>query len=147
MGVFVCGDGRFLTVVATDESLLSRLADIVGIDRHGEDLNAALEEAFRSRPRAEWLGELEKAGVPSGPVNNLEEAVNDTYARARQVVSWVDHPELGRIPQVTFAAKLTDTPAVIRSRPPLLGEHTDTVLGEIGYAPSEVAAFRSGGAI
>jgi crotonobetainyl-CoA:carnitine CoA-transferase CaiB-like acyl-CoA transferase len=59
----------------------------------------------------------------------------------------VDHPTLGSVPQVGLPYKLSATPASIRSAPPLLGEHSDQILAELGYSADEVAALRDSGVI
>jgi crotonobetainyl-CoA:carnitine CoA-transferase CaiB-like acyl-CoA transferase len=162
IGVFACADGRYLSVAAVEDHFWDAFCGVIGRDdwladprlrrnrdrrAHAREIRAALPAIFAARPRGEWLDELVAAGVPAAPVNDLGEAADDPYAAARDLLSWIDHPVLGKLPQVRFAGRLEGTPATIRTRPPLLGEHTESVLAELGYADSERAALRGAGVV
>jgi crotonobetainyl-CoA:carnitine CoA-transferase CaiB-like acyl-CoA transferase len=164
IGAFETSDGRYLTVAGVEDHFWAALARLIGraewIDDprfattrerrkagHGREIRAALSAAFRTRPRDAWLRDLETAGVPCAPVNSLAEAAEDVHARAREIVQWVAHPTLGQVPQVRFPGLLSETPATIRSRPPLLGEHTDAILAELDYSPEHIAELHARGAI
>jgi crotonobetainyl-CoA:carnitine CoA-transferase CaiB-like acyl-CoA transferase len=107
-----------------------------------------LEARFRLQPSAHWLDRLLAAGVPCGPVNDIPSALADPQAQARQMVQTVKHPSAGPVPLVGPASKLSATPATIRSAPPLLGEHTESVLHEfLGYDEDKVAELRRLGVV
>ena len=63
------------------------------------------------------------------------------------MLQWMDHAVEGRIPQIGFPVKFSDTPGEMRRPPPVLGEHTDAVLGELGYATDEIARLRAEGTV
>jgi formyl-CoA transferase len=111
-------------------------------------LVAMLAEVFRTRDAAEWVERLLAEGVPSGPINTLQDVFSDPQVLARDMLAEVEHPTLGtlRMPGIPF--KLSATPPQVERHPPLLGEHTDEVLREqLELAAGEIAALRESGAI
>jgi crotonobetainyl-CoA:carnitine CoA-transferase CaiB-like acyl-CoA transferase len=129
--------------LATDE----RFADNGARVRHRDVLRPILAARFADADSTHWLRRLDEAGIPCGPVNSVLAAFEQPQAVARQMRVEVEHPTLGRVPQIGLPYKLSATPASIRSAPPLLGEHSAEVLGELGYTPEEIAALRSAGII
>lgn len=93
-----------------------------------EELEAALAE----RTTAEWVERLLDAGVPAGPIYDYEQVFGHPHTRAREMVEEVEHPVEGVVRTLGFPFKLSDTPARVRRPPPLLGQHTDEVLTEVG---------------
>jgi crotonobetainyl-CoA:carnitine CoA-transferase CaiB-like acyl-CoA transferase len=114
---------------------------------HRDTLRPILAEQFKTRSTAEWLDSLEAADVPSGPINDLVAAFSSPQAEARGMRVAVHHRRLGSIDQVGIPFRLSGTPAAIRQPPPLLGEHTDQILEELGFAEGEIAEFRAGGVV
>jgi crotonobetainyl-CoA:carnitine CoA-transferase CaiB-like acyl-CoA transferase len=110
-------------------------------------LRPLLAERFATDTSAAWLARLEAADVPCGPINDLLAAFGSEQARAREMVVDVEHPRLGPVRQVGVPFKLSATPATIRTAPPLLGEHADEVLAELGYDPAAIARLRSEGVV
>lgn len=106
--------------------------------RHRPQLLAELSAALRQRPAAEWCRLLWAAGVPAGPVNQVEEVFADPQVQHREMVRTISHPLLGELKLPGLAIKLTETPGHVHRHPPLLGEHTRTVLAELGYTTAEV---------
>jgi formyl-CoA transferase len=100
-------------------------------------LIAELETTFRTRPKDEWVTLLLAAGIPAGPINDFREALENPHTEARQMVMEIDHPVEGRVRNIGFPVKLHGTPQAVRRPPPLLGEHRDEILRELGLAPAE----------
>jgi formyl-CoA transferase len=111
------------------------------------DLAAEIERTTAKEPRAHWLGRLDAAGVPCGPINTYAEALADPHALAREMVVDLVHPGAGPIKNLGVPVKLSDTPGAVDRPAPLLGEHTDAILTELGYEPSERAALRAAGVV
>jgi len=92
----------------------------------------ALEQTFRTRGKDYWVSTLLEAGIPAGPILNYAEAFDSEHARARHMRMDIEHPVEGRVPNIGFPVKLSATPAQVRRPPPLLGQHTQEVLAELG---------------
>jgi crotonobetainyl-CoA:carnitine CoA-transferase CaiB-like acyl-CoA transferase len=102
---------------------------------HRDELIAELAAVFATRPADEWVATLVEAGVPAGKVRGVLEALT------AHGTATVEHPAIGSLPLVPSPLGLASAP------PPLLGQHTREVLGEAGYAQSEVAALEAAGVI
>jgi crotonobetainyl-CoA:carnitine CoA-transferase CaiB-like acyl-CoA transferase len=153
-GAFPAQDGWLILAVGNDEQF-ARLCQILELpdllkrfprnqDRveGRKEVEGALSQVLRTRPRAHWLERLKEAGVPAAPVNDLKEAFSDPQAEARGAVWTLDHPLLGPLPTLANPLRfLSRTPASPTLPPPLLGEHTEEVLREAGFLPEEVQAL------
>jgi crotonobetainyl-CoA:carnitine CoA-transferase CaiB-like acyl-CoA transferase len=160
-GVYYAKDGPF-NLAAGNERMWERLCEILGRrdlrddprfrttnDRvaHRAELDPILNAAFKSRTSAEWVTYLNERGVASGPIYNLDEVFQDPQIRHQQMLVEMPHPVHGQVKLLGMPVKLSDTPGEFRLPPPLLGEHTDEVLREIGYSASALAELRAGGVI
>ena len=148
----VGNDGQFtalcqvlgLAELAQDERFATNPARV----RHREILVPLLEERFRTQTTAYWAECLPAANVPCSPVNDIPTALADPQAQARQMVQYIEHPVTGRIPQLGPVPKMSATPAQMQSPPPLLGEHTESVLRELlGFEAEQIAQLRKDGVI
>ena len=159
--VFAASDGHF-TVGVVSQRLWLKFCKIAGLEGLVEDPRfadnaarkaneselAAINDAVtRRRPLAHWLSEFEKAGIPAGPINDYGEALADPQVAANRLVQEVDSPVSGRQRVVGPPYRLSETPASVRRAAPGLGEHTEEVLGSIGYEPAEIDSLRRRGAI
>jgi formyl-CoA transferase len=108
-------------------------------------LAEVLKPVFRQNTVEHWVTRFLEAGVPAGPINDFGTALASDHARARRMVQEIDHPVEGRIKALGFPVKLSDTPQQIRFSPPLLGEHTRSIVEELGLS-GEVATLESEGA-
>ncbi|MHB8893091.1 MAG: CaiB/BaiF CoA transferase family protein [Candidatus Limnocylindrales bacterium] len=112
---------------------------------HRAVLRPLLADRFLARPTAAWLAALDQAEIPAGAINDIAAAFAAPQARARGMTVDVEHPVLGVVRQVGIPFRLAETPATIRTAPPLLGEQTREVLAELGYGPVEVDALAAAG--
>jgi len=104
---------------------------------------AAVEEWTVTKTKFEAMALLNEHDIPCGPILSMEELANEPSLRATGTVVEVDHPTRGKYLTVGNPIKLSDSPTEV-TRSPLLGEHTDAVLGELGYGAAELAALRAG---
>lgn len=108
------------------------------------ELHAILAEVLGTERVRTWLGRLEAAQVPCGPINDLAAAFAEPQAVARDMVETVEHPTVGPLRLTGVPFKLSATPASVRTPPPLPGQHADGLLAWLGYDAAEVAALRAG---
>jgi formyl-CoA transferase len=107
-----------------------------------------LDELFCGEEIAHWLSIIEAAGVPCGPINSIEQALNDPQVLAREMVVQAEHPTAGTINLVASPLKIPTAPVVVRYPPPLLGEHTGQILTELlGMDEAAIAELRATGVI
>lgn len=150
-----CADG-FITIAAANDRLFRRLCELLGRSdwianpdyaddtarvRNREALAREIESITSREPRRHWLEQFETNGIPCGPINNYEQVFADSHIRARDLVVETDHPSLGRIRTIGAPVKMSLTPPIAGRPAPLLGQHTQDVLREIGYSDSEIAAL------
>ncbi len=114
--------------------------------REGE-LAELLEETFRTDTTANWLKMLEEAGVVAGPIYNMEQVYNDPQVLARKMLVNLEDPKLGTIHNIGIPVKLSATPGQIRTRAPMLGEHSAEVLLERGFSQEEVDELVGSGVV
>jgi len=108
---------------------------------------ALMAEALRTRGSEEWLAVLDEAGVPCAPVLSRDDLLTHPQLVANGIIVEGEHPHGGPIRQPRPAARFDATPASIRRAAPLLGEHTDELLGELGCSAEEVAGWRATGVV
>jgi crotonobetainyl-CoA:carnitine CoA-transferase CaiB-like acyl-CoA transferase len=160
--VFEAADG-YITVGVANNSLWSRFCQAIGHAElatdprfdteakrveHRETLVPLLAGIFRSAPAGDWLGRLERAGVPAGKINSVGEALESPHLRARGTIVTVTHPAAGPLRMVGPPVRLHGTPAEAAVPPPLLGEHTEEVLTKLlGYSAEGVQELRAAGVV
>lgn len=114
---------------------------------HYEELRPRLAERLAMEPRATWLARFTYTGVPAGSVRDVGEVLDDPQLASRGMIHSVQHPTVGPVKVIGSPVKLSETPASVRTPPPVLGQHTDSVLAELGFTAHEIAELRSAGAI
>ena len=124
----------------------ARFTDNVLRIRNRVALIEELEREFARRTATEWVDALLAAGVPAAPIYDYAEALASEQAVARNMVLKIQHPVEGETRALGFPVKLGGTPQQVRHPAPLLGQHTEQVLGEIGMTAEDIAALRSSGA-
>jgi len=158
---FQTSDGVLAVGVGNDVQFRA-FAEIVGCPEWAEDerfarnqdrvrnrelMEQLITDRIATRTKAEWMDEFARAGIPNGPVNSVAEALASPHAAARGMVVEVEHPTIGAFRSLGLPIRLTETPARIHRPPPLLGEHTDEVLAELGYDEGAVAALHADGVV
>ncbi|MDW3688570.1 CoA transferase [Cupriavidus sp. CV2] len=123
-----------------------RFTDNAARIRNRDVLIREIEGEFARKPADEWVDALLAAGVPAGPIYTYDEALVSEQAVAREMVLEIDHPVEGRVKALGFPVKLSGTPQQVRYPAPLLGQHTQEVLGEFGLDDMAIEALRERGA-
>jgi crotonobetainyl-CoA:carnitine CoA-transferase CaiB-like acyl-CoA transferase len=160
--VFACADGHIILAVGNDGQFAKfcaiadrtewasdpRFARNVDRVRNREVLVPLVAEVMRTRTQRRWLEALEPEGVPCGPINRLDQVFADPQLAARGMRFDLAHPLSGSVPQVAAPLQFSDTPLRYERAPPLLGEHTATVLRErLGIDAQEQAQLAARGVI
>lgn len=123
-----------------------RFVDIPARLANREILIEELEKSFAARTAEEWVTHLLAVGIPAGRMNTYPEAFESEHGRHREMRIEVPHPIEGSVPNIGFPVKFSATPPRARMHAPLLGEHTETLLSELGLDAEETEALRAGGA-
>jgi len=118
-----------------------------GRRKNYEELHAELSLIFATRTRKEWLKKLEQNDVPSGPLYNMSEVLADPQVNHLCLIDEVKHPKVGALKFVGPAVNYADLPKGVTNPPPLLGEHTETILGELGYSKAAVRKLKNQGIV
>jgi crotonobetainyl-CoA:carnitine CoA-transferase CaiB-like acyl-CoA transferase len=148
--VFACSDG-FIALAVGNDGQFAKLAQALGCPEWANDerfatnparvsnhalLDPLLREAFATRTRAELVDKLGPSGVPCSPINTVPEVFAEPQVRHRQMLRQLPHPTAGRVPQVVSPLSFANAPLKYERAPPLLGEHTDDILRELGFEPA-----------
>jgi len=155
-GMFKTQDG-YINIAANQQEQWENLADELGLPELKTDprfqerdtrkanrfvLTPLLEAKLTERTTAHWVEALNARGIPSGDVVGLEEALTSPQAQHRQVLEEVETPGIGKVKIFNMTARFSKTPARIETPPPHLSEHTEAILGELGYAAEEIKALK-----
>ena len=114
--------------------------------QHRADLIPLLAEVFATQDASFWLERLRAADIPCGPINEVDEALNDPQVVARGMIVEQEHPVVGPVRSVGNPVHLSETPVSYRLPPPSLGQHTVEVLRSLGYADEQIEQLRAEGA-
>ncbi len=121
-----------------------RFADDLSRGDHGEVIGERMAAWCGSRSTEEAVETLNAAMIPSGPVYSMQQTLDDPHIAEVGSFVELEYPDMPRpAPVAQPSVRLTETPATIRHRAPTLGEHTDEILGGLGYTGEEIAAFRA----
>ena len=136
---FAASDGEFVLAVGTDDQW-RRFCEVAGLaadERFAtnrqrvsayDELRPMVADRLSRQPRQVWIDRLGAVGVPCGSVRNLQELFADAQVAARDMIATLEHPTIGARRVLGVPVKLSDTPGVVDTAPPLLGQHTDAVL-------------------
>jgi crotonobetainyl-CoA:carnitine CoA-transferase CaiB-like acyl-CoA transferase len=133
----------FLTIGASQQNFWERFTSIIGRPelrddarfksnadrvRNNTELVAIIESELVTKPKAQWLEELEKAGIPCGPVLHYDEVFTDPHIAAREMYVATEHSRAGTFKTIGVPVKLSETPGAVYRAAPALGEHTTEIL-------------------
>jgi len=105
-----------------------------------EELKPILTEAMKAKTTREWVEELERVGIPCGPVNTIDQVASDPQILAREMIIDVQHPDAGKFKVVNTPFKFSRTPYRAERASPDLGEHTEDILGQLlGMTHKEIS--------
>ena len=151
--VFACSDGHIIVAVGND-SQFRKFCEALGVSELGSDERFAtnsnrirhrtaliplLEPLVKLRTRDEWVNALEAAGVPCGPINNIDQVFENPQVKARGIKVDIPHPLAGSVPQVASPMRFSETPIEYHAAPPTLGQHNEYVLRELlGMETNEI---------
>jgi crotonobetainyl-CoA:carnitine CoA-transferase CaiB-like acyl-CoA transferase len=156
-GVFQTKDGH-INIAASGQNMFRRLCEALGTEpllddprfktapdrsKNRKALAVELEKAFASRTSADWVELLNAKGVPSGPILNVKEMFENEQVQHLQMAVPVKHPALGEIRVQAPPVTLSRTPGSVRLHSPDPGEHTDEILGELGFTAGEIKSLRA----
>ena len=155
-GVFATADGH-INIAAGSTDIFGRLCRSLGAEAMGANpayasdagrstnraaLNAEIEAITRGKGSAEWIDQLNRAGVPCGPINSMDQVFADPQVQHLRLTRKIEHPERGEVEIVGQPIELSRTGWEIRSATPEAGEHTEAVLGELGLDAATIAGLR-----
>jgi crotonobetainyl-CoA:carnitine CoA-transferase CaiB-like acyl-CoA transferase len=154
---FKCRDGQWIFIAAANDRFWQKLAKVLGLSDLAADprfqknqgrvanraeLEGILEATIGALDREPLLKRLEEADVPATPVNTVDQVMNDPQTAERGIVQRVTHPKLGEIPVVGTPLHFSRMSPGVRRAAPLRGEHTDTILADLGYSAAEIRTLR-----
>jgi crotonobetainyl-CoA:carnitine CoA-transferase CaiB-like acyl-CoA transferase len=140
---------RWARLVGRDDLLNdSRFADDMSRANHREIITDAMNAWLATRTTEQAIKELEAARIPSGPVLSASQVLDDPQVKTRELLKSVEYPGTPEpVPLANTPVRLSETPGGIRHRAPMLGEHTDEILLDLGYSEGEVAVLRTKGVV
>ena len=159
---YQASDERWLFVLCVDEAQWRGLCRAIGQEalltdprfetpekraEHDAALAGMLESTFRAKPASGWVSQLQQAGVPATVAHTFEELLNDPHCRETGLFEEHVHPEYGRVRFLGAGRRFSGMSGIVRRPAPLLGEHTEEVLSELGYSAAEISLLKAGRAI
>jgi formyl-CoA transferase len=161
-GIYECKDGQLMIIAGNDDQF-RRLCKALGVPELARDprfgsspdrvanakaLDKIVGPVMAARTMVQCLEAFEKAGIPAGPINNLERVFADPQVRERGAVVHFNHPGIGAVACLASPMRLSETPVRYDHRPAMLGEHTHQTLSDLlGLSDEAINALRAKGAI
>ena len=151
--VYETKDHKYLSVGAAEIKFWKKICELVGktewIELHEgpeevqEQLKKDLTEMFKQKDQKEWLDLLAMEDTCVGPVNDIEQIFTDPQIIEREMFKEMEHPIAGTIRQIGFPIKYSHTPGKLHSHAPILGEHTEELLLQLGYSYENIESLRN----
>ena len=140
---------KFCAVLGMADTLTDDPRFATNSDRlaHRQELIALLEEIFVREDADVWVERFGAAGIPCGPINFVDEALAHPQALHRGVIVELEHPLIGTVRSLGNPMHFSHTSITYRLPPPMLGQHTDEVLRELGYDEQGIRELRERGAV
>jgi len=139
---------RFWDMIGKPEMMRDpRFVDMAARSRHIDEVYRLAGEQLASRTTAEWLAIFDKLEIPAGPVNSLEQVMDDPHLTAVGFFQHMHHPTEEEVVVPDVPVRFAESPAAIRRLPPRLGEHGREILQEIGMRPGEIEKLIASGGI
>ncbi|MFT5445370.1 MAG: crotonobetainyl-CoA:carnitine CoA-transferase CaiB-like acyl-CoA transferase [Gammaproteobacteria bacterium] len=160
-GVFTTRDGH-INIATTGERMFVDLCNVLGIPEMATDerfstsaarlqnreaCNEGLQAHLHSKTSDEWVTALNDAGVPCGPIYNIDQVFADQQVKHLNMTRKVSHPQIGEFDIVRHCTTLSRAPNEPYTVTADRGEHTDEVLGELGYSADEISSLRNNGTV
>jgi crotonobetainyl-CoA:carnitine CoA-transferase CaiB-like acyl-CoA transferase len=155
-GVFQTKDS-YMNLIVQQEEQWPRLCSVLGREslatdprfesnikryQHQDELIPIIEGILKTRFTEEWLKLLEEQDLLCAPINNIEQVIKNPQVLKNEMIVSIDDPHRGKQSLVGVPIKLSDTPGKIRSAAPMLGQHTEEVLLQLGYQPQQIQEMR-----
>lgn len=155
-------DGAYVVIAGNSDPIFKRLMQAIGRDDLGENpafahndgraaqsdlLDAAISAWSSALPIDEVLKALEQAEVPAGRIYNVADIVADPHYQAREMILDAELPGGASVKMPGIVPKLSDTPGSVNWQGPALGQHTDSVLGELGMTAADIAQLKASGVV
>ncbi len=151
-------DDKYVAIGALEDKFWANLARAIGKpewagqvpkekEPRTEGIREEMKRIFLTRTRKEWLDILMRVDACATAVYSLEETFSDPHVLARKMLVDTVHPKAGALKQIGVPIKLSETPGEVRTPAPEMGEHTEGILQELGYAPEEIQRLRREGVI
>jgi len=152
----------YVIIAVPNDWLWRKMCDALGLDelkehpkfavnkdrvKHRAELIALMTEFTKAKNTQEIANKLKEAGVPGGPINNLDQILSDPQVIHRGMIKEVKHPTIGDLKVLGIPMTLSETPGSVRMAPPLLGQHTVDVLKHLGYRTDDIAILEEKGVV
>lgn len=152
----------YINIGASGQGMWHRLCNAIGLthliehpdyaegklrSRNRSALNDQINKALAVKPSAEWIAIINKAGVPCGPINTMDQVFADPQVQHLGIAEAVTHPQRGEVKLIRQAVTLSRTPASIKTPIAELGQHTEEVLHDLGFDAAGIARLREAKAI
>ena len=153
--VYETRDGKYMTVGASEFKFWKKMCELMNkeqwIPLHEgpadvqEQLKQDLAKLFKEHDQQHWVNLLAQEETCVAPVHDIDDMFNDPQIIAREMFTNMQHPIAGTIQQIGFPIKFSETPGKMYTHAPLLGEHTEQILTQLGYAKADIERLREAG--